>query len=106
MAEVMIVVIGAIGIVGFLGLLIALSAMFNGWVFATLWLWFIVPVFHLPVLGIAQAIGVAFVWSCLQAHPKKDDKEDVKKTAKHLGTSWVSKLILLGVAYLLKTWFM
>lgn len=95
--------IAIIGALGFIGGFIALSAIFNGWIFSNLWLWFIVPIFHLPELGIAQAIGVSFVVSCLQAHSKPED--DPKKVAKNITTSWVAKLILLGVAWCLKEWF-
>jgi len=44
-------------ILGFIGVLI-ISSIVNGFVLTVLWGWFMVPVFALPTLGIAQAIGI------------------------------------------------
>jgi hypothetical protein len=46
--------------VGFVGL-IAGSAILKGFVLTILWGWFVVPIFHLPQLTIAPAIGIALV---------------------------------------------
>ena len=43
-----------------LALLIA-AIVIRGWVVSTLWGWFIVPVFHAPVLSIMQAVGLSLV---------------------------------------------
>lgn len=39
--------------------------IWEGFVIKTLWAWFIVPVFGLPVLAIAPALGLALVCSIL-----------------------------------------
>jgi len=54
-----------------------LSAMWRGYVLSVLWGWFIVPVFHLPVLSIATAIGLCLIITFLTHQPNsKDDSED------------------------------
>lgn len=53
--------------------LILIGAIVNGWAFATLWGWFIVPIFSLPSLHIAEAIGVALIVSF---HPASRMKRD------------------------------
>lgn len=42
-----------------------IALLFGGWVLSLLWGWFLVPVFHLPVLTVLQAIGVTLVVSLL-----------------------------------------
>ena len=39
----------------------ALSSIWRGFVLTKLWVWFIVPVFHVPLLTIALAIGLSLV---------------------------------------------
>jgi len=58
--------------------LAVVSALLNGWVFSKLWLWFIVPVFELPVLNIPSAIGIGTVVSFLtyQYFQTKSDPDE------------------------------
>ena len=60
-------------VLGIVVLFIA-SVIFKGYVLSILWGWFAVPIFHLPPLGIAQAIAVSLVVSMLthQYIPTKD----------------------------------
>ena len=37
------------------------STFVNGWALQVLWTWFISTTFHLPILSIAQAIGLSLV---------------------------------------------
>lgn len=50
------------------------GSIVNGWAFATLWGWFIVPIFALPSLRLAEAIGVALIVSFLTAPRMKQDE--------------------------------
>ena len=45
--------------------LMAVGAILDGWVLSILWGWFMVPVFHLPPLTIAPAIGIALMTGLL-----------------------------------------
>lgn len=51
------------------------SALMNGWVLTKLWSWFVVPIFHLPGLGLVQAIGIGVMVSFLtyQTQPRGDE---------------------------------
>ncbi len=48
-------------LVGFGVFLAVFSVALDGWVLSILWGWFMVPIFHLPALGVCQAIGVTLV---------------------------------------------
>jgi hypothetical protein len=59
--------------------IVALGAMWEGWVLAILWGWFVVPVFGLPALSVPVAIGLCLIASVLTNHKtgKEAEKEDV-----------------------------
>jgi hypothetical protein len=74
----------------------------RGLVLDILWGWFIVPVFHLPALGIAEAIGLSLIANYLitggqEADIQKDAGEDA--LAKLFG-----KMILGPALVLLLGW--
>ncbi|NYS09362.1 hypothetical protein PBR31_00049 [Xanthomonas phage PBR31] len=51
------IVIVLLGTLAFIPLFIVL----DGWVLSIIWGWIAVPVFHLPVLSIAQAVGITSI---------------------------------------------
>ena len=65
----------------------------RGWALSILWGWFVVPVFKLPVLGIAQAVGLAFLVGMLV--PDKD--RDWPTT---IGRAFLTPLLTLGFAWI------
>lgn len=82
------------------------SACWSGYVLSILWGWFMVPVFHLPVLSIPTAIGIALVIGYLTKQSTSDleKKEDHKwysafveaftKPAVSLLVGWIVKQFL------------
>lgn len=62
---------------GFTGLvaLIALSSIWRGFVLTKLWLWFVVPQFHLLPLSIPVAIGLSLIAGMFSTTCKKDDEK-------------------------------
>ena len=92
------------GIVILLGIIV--SSVVSGFVFAKLWLWFIVSVFNLPVLNIGQAIGIMFFIGYLKLK-KQDKKEDEKsfweKFIDETGWLLLVNIIILFFGYLLKS---
>lgn len=50
-------------------LLIPFAAIWNGWALSVLWGWFVVPVFALPPLSVAPAIGISMVVGYLTHQP-------------------------------------
>ena len=59
----------------------ALTSIWGGFVLTKLWIWFIVPVFHLPALTLVPAIGLCFVVSYLthQYQHGGDDRSESDK---------------------------
>lgn len=44
-------------------LMIPLTVALNGWALSILWSWFVVPIFGLPALSLASALGLSIVVS-------------------------------------------
>ena len=57
---------GCIGWLAYTLIVIIGGSIVGGWALSVMWGWFIVPLFNLPTLGIAQAVGlmcvVGMVW--------------------------------------------
>jgi membrane protein CcdC involved in cytochrome C biogenesis len=85
-------------------LLLPLVWALHGFVLVKLWLWFIVPIFHLPVLSLVPAIGVGMVMSFLthQTSDCKEIEEDPeKRVIKSMVTAFTRPLLTLLFAWLL-----
>lgn len=65
-------------LIWFPALLVA-GYLLRGWALAYLWLWFVVPFFGLPAMGIAQAIGLAIVVGFLTKEHDTDSKCKAKE---------------------------
>lgn len=78
--------------------LLVFSSMWRGYVFSILWGWFIVPVFHLPMLGIATAIGVAMVVSFL-THQLRKEETDNTAYGEVFGLVFFYPLVFLGIGW-------
>ena len=62
LAEAVGITIGAVIIIVLLEFLFLPFALLDGWALTFAWRWFIVPVFHLPQLGVLQLAGVALIF--------------------------------------------
>lgn len=76
----------AICLAGLVGL-----AVLRGFVLASLWGWFVVPL-GVPALGIAQAIGISLIVSLFLAHLARDKSDDEGEGWKRLGLTMVRAL--------------
>lgn len=66
----------AIGIMFSVLFVLAWAALVDGFVFVKLWLWFVIPVFGLPILSIPTAIGIGLLVEFLaKPLPKAEKKE-------------------------------
>lgn len=83
------IVYGCIGATVTLILVIVLSSILNGWVLSILWGWFIVPIFELPSLPIAEAIGFATIVTFLTRHSTKTDGDKV--------SGWINVAVQLTI---------
>jgi len=87
------ILLATIGVVG--------ACLLNAWVLTRLWAWFLVPIFHLPGLGLAGATGVSVVITLLthQSTPAGPKKSVGQLTGEVIATPLT--LLLIGyVAHL------
>lgn len=74
----------------------------NGLALVLLWIWFIVPVFHLPPLTVAQALGLSVTVTFVTSqYTGKDDRNTSERVATillkplfALAFGWVVRLFL------------
>lgn len=83
------------GVVG----IMVVAAILRGWALSILWGWFAMPVFGLPALGIAQAMGVALTIGILthQYVPNKD-----KETWQPFATMLCAPFLGLLIGWIIK----
>ncbi len=98
---------GFVGVVG----LIVVSSLLRGYVLSILWGWFMVPIFHLPVLSVMQAIGIALTISYLiqqtnffnqlKQEQEQDKKKKLRESMKIVTfTTIIYPLIALLIGYI------
>ena len=80
-----------------------ITALIGGFVFQTLWGWFIVPTFAMPQLTLIQAIGTSFFISYLKMNlgKKNDDEFSIEFVFKALVMSIVMALFVLGLGWVI-----
>ena len=78
-----------------------ITTIITGYVFQTLWEWFIVPTFTMQSLTLVQAIGISFFINYLKMNlDKKDDKEfSMELVFKSLAMSIVMSLFVFGIGW-------
>lgn len=82
-------------------LVIIFSCVVGGFVFKTLWLWFIVPTFNVPVLSIAQAMGIMSILNYTKPKVKDNDKE---RTATDVFIRGLIEVVLYAIVALMFGW--
>ena len=85
-------------------LLLAGASIVQGFVLAQMWAWFVVPLFHLPALSVAAAIGLALTVGMVTRNSEPEDKD--KSTAERLITSlikaFLAPVITLAMGWIVK----
>jgi len=79
--------------------MILVATLLRGWALSVLWGWFVVPIFGVPALGIAQAIAVAMVVSML-THQYVPSKE--KDTWGPWAQIFLAPLFAVGIGWIVK----
>lgn len=79
-----------LGIIVSVGALLFASSVWSGYVMSTMWGWFIVPLFHLPSLGVAQAVGIKLFSELFKTTKRTDDK---KKTKEEKRDEWIFAIV-------------
>lgn len=78
---------------------VALSAIWGGYVVHVLWGWFIVPTFGAPALSIPAAIGVMLVLGAMKSAKYREADDEAGKT---LAVSFIVPLLSLGAGYVVR----
>lgn len=84
---------GAVGIFA----LLVISSLLRGFVLVKIWGWFIVPLFHLPVLTLLPAIGLALVvgFMTYQYQYSKDERSTGEKVFESILLTFLYPLLVL-----------
>jgi uncharacterized membrane protein len=86
-----------------------LGIVWGAWILTVLWAWFIVPFFHLPVLGIVHALGIMIVARFLTYSVSMSDQKimndlDTEGKLKKFGEYYLSSVFLLPLVFLVMGW--
>lgn len=82
--------------------IVIFGVVYGGWVLCLLWAWFIVPVFGMPALTVAHAVGLKLVAGYLTASFSEKETQTMpfwKQLAKSLGMkiAWGLLALLTGL---------
>lgn len=82
------------------------ALLFRGWVLARLYLWFVVPTFHVNPISPAAAYGIALLLGLVAYTP--DAKKDQAKTdwAMTIGLMWMAPALSLLFGYIVQKWWL
>lgn len=82
-------------------LLSPFTCLLRGYVFARLWLWFVVPQFHCDPLRIPIALGLSlFIWFATAEGAGTERKDPDELLERFLGICLVAPLLTLGIGKL------
>jgi hypothetical protein len=90
--------VGVLGVVFAIG---AMAALWRGWVLATIWGWFLVPM-GAPALGVLSAIAIALIAGFLTHQPDTSAQAEDRGTGYTIMYAIMHPLITLIVAFVLK----
>lgn len=85
----------------FLGVILSMviTSIMRGFVFQKLWLWFIVPLFGISPIGIAQSLGLMLIVGTVTS--TNTNPENDKKTFTELMTRAAIKSVIGSAVYLI-----
>lgn len=84
-----------IGIMVLLALLMVVESLIRGFVLATLWSWFVVPIGG-PEISIPIAIGISIIVGMLTNHGAKVEEKELGSA---IGGAIVGPFVVLGIAW-------
>lgn len=76
------------------------ALLLRSWAFVTLWSWFAVPVFGLPAIGYAAAMGIMTLVGVVQHEPSYKNHE--LNWNVHLTQALVGPFVSVGIGWLIK----
>ncbi len=110
----LIVLAAAAGMTLFIAPFIVVSMIVHGWALYVLWGWFAVPILHAPAITMSSAIALRMVVQTLVPVPAPAKSAEttekgwaaVKKAMKPVLAQWLGVAMVVGIAWLLKTYFL
>lgn len=91
-----------LGSVAFIALWVPAMALYHSWVATWIWLWFAVPIFHLPEVNVWQMWGLSMVF-----HSIKGNSMAKTDTSMDSFVGWcTSPLLTLFIGWLIHTYAM
>jgi hypothetical protein len=84
----------------FIAAMLAGLAIYNGWIFVTLWGWFAVPL-GAPKINIAWAVGLAMLVHSVKPSPVLNEEPKAAKVFTH---ALVGPAVCLLIGYIAKGW--
>ena len=93
----MLALFGCFGVIA----MMPVVSLIDGWALATMWRWFVVPIFHLPALGLAYAIGIGLVASLL-THQDKGKPDPSDTWYRPVTSALMRPLVTLGIAWIVR----
>ena len=98
---------GVVLAVGLMVITLVPSLLMYGFVLSKFWAWFMVPQFGLPALGLASAIGVSLVATCLSSG--RCNGREIEKSLQslayfnnYISYNFILPLVLLGIGYVVQ----
>lgn len=74
----------------------------RGWALSQLWLWFVVPTFHVPALSIPAAMGVMYFVGLLTVPSLNKDKHDEYSFGERVGIGIAISLMAVGMGWIVR----
>lgn len=90
--------------------LIPLSGLWQAYVVATIWCWFVPSALGLPAIGTAQAFGLVLLQRVMSLHyteePLVDGETQLDRMGKGFIYSFAAPLVGLGMSWVVHTYFL
>ena len=96
-------IMGCFGLCVYVMIILVGATICRGLATSVLWQWFAIPLFGLPSISIAQAIGIHLVVNSIiakQATPKTEEKDIWVLCAQAAGAAVVAPLIAIGIGWI------
>ena len=87
-----------------IGVIFVLSLV-QAWSITLLWQWFVVPVFSLPILSYAQALGLAYTYNAIKGATASYQNHEYDST-KTLLNGLLNPLTMVFFGWIVKTFFL
>jgi cell division protein FtsW (lipid II flippase) len=81
-------------------LLVVISVLLEGVVISFFWRWFIIPIFGVQPITIAEALGLALFAGMFTNKKATSNKDETTSLSTVLAVSFLSPLLALGVGYI------